>query len=190
MGIFAENIMKKYFLLLVTLCMLLSGCVSHKTVDFDRAAATKFGDYLCFSVESRDTRGDLQDLLLSPIVDRRIEQAIKLTLLSKGFSDSCPEVDFRVNFGTVSKTRTRAINVGIGSSPFRRQSHLRFGGYSRVDLEQYEEGTFVIDIIDQSSNQLVWRGSYTKRLGWNAPSGEEVRAIVEEILRAFPPIGE
>ena len=132
--------MKKYFLLLLTLCMLLSGCVSQKTVDFDRAAATKFGDYLCFSVESRDMRGDLQDLLLSPIVDRRIEKAIKLTLLSKGFSDSCPEVDFRVSFGTVSKTRTRAINVDIGSSPFRRQAHLRFGGYSRVDLDKYEEG--------------------------------------------------
>lgn len=190
MSNYSENIMKKYFLLFLTLCMLLSGCVSQKTVDFDRAAATKFGDYICFSVESRDTRSDLQDLLLSPIVDRRIEKAIKLTLLDKGFSESCPEVDFRVSFGTVSKTRTRAINVDISSSPFRRQSHLRFGGYSRVDLEQYEEGTFVIDIIDQLSNQLVWRGSYTKRLGWNAPSGEEVRAIVEEILRAFPPIGE
>ena len=170
--------------------MLFSGCISHKTIDYDRAAVAKIGDYLCFSVESRETRPDFQDLLLSPIVDRRIEKAIKLTLLEKGFSDSCPAIDFRVSFGTLNKTKTRAINVGVNTSPFWRQSHLRFGGYSRVDLEQYEEGTFVIDIIDELTNQLVWRGSYTKHLGQKAPTGEEIKTIVAEILEAFPPIGE
>ncbi|MEC7273659.1 MAG: DUF4136 domain-containing protein [Verrucomicrobiota bacterium] len=182
--------MKKYFLLIMMLCMLFSGCVSHKTIDYDRAAVAKFGNYLCFSIESRETRSDFQDLLLSPIVDRRIEKAIKLTLLDKGFSDSCPAIDFRVTFGTLSKTKTRAINVSVNTSPFWRQSHLRFGGYSHVDLEQYEEGTFVIDIIDQLTNQLVWRGSYTKPLGWDAPTSEEIHTIVEEILEAFPPMGE
>ena len=182
--------MKKYFLLMTTFCMLFSGCISHKNIDYDRAAVARFGDYLCFSVESRETRYDFQDLLLSPIVDRRIEKAIKLTLLDKGFSDSCSEIDFRVSFGTVSKTRTRAINVGVSTSPFWRQSHLRLGGYSRVDLEQYEEGTFVIDIIDHLTNQLVWRGSYTKSLSRNAPTGDEISTIVEEILETFPPISE
>lgn len=170
--------------------MLFSGCISHKTIDYDRAAVAKFGDYLCFSVESRETRSDFQDLLLSPIVDRRIENAIKLTLLDKGFGDNCSEIDFRVSFGTFSKTKTRAINVGVSTSPFWRQSHLRFGSFSRVDLEQYEEGTFIIDIIDQLTNQLVWRGSYKKPLGWNAPSDEEIRTIVEEILGTFPPTDE
>lgn len=190
MSNYSANIMKKYFLLMTTLCMLFPGCISHKNIDYDQAAVTKFGDYLCFSVESREARYDFQDLLLSPIVDRRIEKAIKLTLLDKGFSDSCPEIDFRVTFGTVSKTKTKAINVGVSTSPFWRQSHLRLGGYSRVDLEQYEEGTFFIDIIDHLTNQLVWRGSYTKPLGRNAPTGEEISTIVEEILGTFPPIGE
>ena len=187
--------MKKYFLLLIvlsmlSLCILQSGCVSPNLVDYDRTAASKFEDYLCFSIDSHGARSDLQDLPLSPIVDRRIEKAIELTLLSKGFSNSCSEVDFRVSFATVSKTKTRAINLGVQLSPFRRYSHLRYGSYSRVGLEQYEEGTFIIDIIDQLSNQLVWRGSYTKRLGWNAPSDEEVLKIVEKILGAFPPTGE
>ena len=170
--------------------MLLPGCISHKAIDYDQAAVTKFGDYLCFSVESREARYDFKDLLLSPIVDRRIEKAIILTLQDNGFCNSCPEIDFRVSFGTVSKTKTRAISLDVGTSPFRRQSHLSFSRYNRVDLEQYEEGTFVIDIIDQLTDQLVWRGSYTKPLGRNAPSDEEIRTIVEEILEAFPPIGE
>ena len=44
----------------------------------------------------------------------------------------------------------------------------------------------IVDIIDAQSNELVWRGAYTKRLEWSAPTDEEVRQIVQGILAKFP----
>lgn len=165
----------------------MSGCVSPTTVDYDRAASVKFGDYKCFAIDSRETRSNYQDVVLSPIVDRRIEQAIGKTLVAKGLSQDCAQPDFRITFNTVTETKTEVNDLGIGATPFRRHPYFGYGGYGRLDIDQYEQGTFIVDIIDAQSKELVWRGAYTKRLGWSAPTDEEVQKIVSEILADFPP---
>lgn len=165
----------------------LTGCVSPTTVDYDRSAAAKFGDYKCFVIDSRETRANYQDVVLSPIVDRRIESAIGRTLTAKGMSQNCANPDFRVTFNTVTKTKTEVNDLGVGTTPFRRHPYFGSAGYSHIDIDQYEQGTFIVDIIDNQSKQLVWRGAYTKRLGWSAPTDAEVQAIVEDILANFPP---
>jgi len=180
--------MKLAIPLLLSLSLIaLSGCVTPTTVDYDRAAATKFGDYQCFVIDSREMRSNYQDVMLSPIVDRRIESSISQTLMAKGMQQNCAEPDFRVTFNTVTKTMTDINDLGVGPSPFRRYPYFGFSGYSQIDIDQYEQGTFIVDIIDNQSKQLVWRGTYTKRLGWSAPNDEEVQLIVQEILAEFPP---
>jgi len=165
----------------------LSGCATNTTVDYDRAAATKFGSYKCFVIDSREIRTNYQDVVLSPIVDRRIERAIGRELQAKGFQQNCGKHDFRVTFSTLTKTKTEINDLGVGPTAFRRYPYMGYGGYSRIDVDQYEEGTFIIDIIDNDDKELVWRGAHTKRLGWSAPSEEEVRLIVSSILAEFPP---
>lgn len=172
---------------LLLLTLILSGCVSPTTVDYDRAAAAKFTEYQCFTIDSRETRANYQDVVLSPIVDRRIEQAIGRTLRAKGLSDDCAQADFRVTFNTITKTKTEVNDLGVGPTPFRRYPYYGYSGYSMLDINQYEQGTFIIDIIDNQSKELVWRGAYTKRLGWSAPNDAEVQQIVGEILAEFPP---
>lgn len=179
--------MKSLTPLLFLLVLILSGCVSPTTVDYDRSAAARFPEYRCFVIDSRETRANYQDVVLSPIVDRRIEQAIDRTLRAKGLSHDCAQPDFRVTFNTVTKTKTEVNDLGVGPTPFRRHPYYGYSGYSMLDIDQYEVGTFIIDIIDNQSKELVWRGAYTKRLGWSAPGDEEVQQIVGEILASFPP---
>jgi len=179
--------MRTFLILLPLASLVLSGCVSPKQVDYDRAAAAQLGGYRCFIIDSRESRSNYQEVILSPIVDRRIERAIEQTLTAKGLAQDCAEPDFRVTFNTVTKTKTELNDLGVGPSPFRRHPYYGYAGFSRVDLNQYEEGTFIIDIIDNTSKELVWRGAYTKRLGWSAPTDEEVQAIVRDILGTFPP---
>lgn len=179
--------MKLYAPAILVILISLSGCVSPTTVDYDRAAASKFDSYKCFTIDSRETRANYQDVVLSPIVDRRIEQAISRTLSAKGMKQDCAQPDFRVTFNTVTKTKTEVNDLGTGATPFRRHPYFGYSGYSQIDINQYEQGTFIVDIIDNQSKELVWRGAYTKRLGWSAPNDEEVQIIVEEILAAFPP---
>lgn len=174
-------------MLLSLASLMLLGCVSPKRVDYDRTAAAQLGGYRCFVIDSREARSSYQEIVLSPIVDRRIERAIEQTLTAKGLTQDCAQPDFRVTFNTVTKTKTELTDLGVGPTPFRRHPYYGYAGYSRVDINQYEEGTFIVDIIDNTSKQLVWRGAYTKRLGWSAPTDDAVRAIVRDILDTFPP---
>ncbi|NBB78297.1 MAG: DUF4136 domain-containing protein [Verrucomicrobia bacterium] len=182
--------MKLFPALISSASLILFGCVSPKQVDFDREATAQLGSYRCYVIDSRETRSNYQEVVLSPIVDRRIERAIEQILAAKGLSHDCAQPDFRVTFNTVTKTKTEINDLGVGPSPFRRHPYYGYGGYSRINLNQYEEGTFIIDIIDNTSKELVWRGAYTKRLGWSAPTDEEVEAIVGDILETFPPTGK
>lgn len=57
-------------------------------------------------------------------------------------------------------------------------------GYD-VDQVQYTEGTFVIDIIDAKTNNIVWRGWTNDRI---QPSDlkNEINNYVQEIFEEFP----
>ncbi|MFO8027546.1 MAG: DUF4136 domain-containing protein [Opitutales bacterium] len=166
------------------IAIFLAGCVSPTRYDYEQAALQKMTSYTTFTIDSRETRSDYQDVVLSPIVDRRIERAIQGELTTKGFEQVSDNPDFRVTFNTVTKTRTE-IN-DFGPPLFRRHSYYGYGNH-QLDINEYEEGTFLIDLVDAESNQLVWRGSYVKRLGWSAPDETEVRTIVSSILSGFPP---
>lgn len=181
------NMRLLHFPILAGTLLFLGGCTTRTTVDYDRAAAAKFSSYECFIIDSRESRSNYQDVVLSPIVDRRIESAIGRELQAKGFQQNCSKHDFRVTFSTLTKTRTEINDLGVGPTIFRRYPYMGYGGYSQIDIDQYEEGTFIVDIIDNNSKELVWRGAYAKRLGWSAPTEEEVHVIVNSILAEFPP---
>ena len=166
------------------LLLFLFGCVSPTSYDFDQAAREEMAAYQTFLIDNRETRSNYQDVVLSPIVDRRIERAIERELVAGGFEKVSGDPDFRVTFNTVTKTRTELND--FGPPPFRRYPDYGYGG-RYLDINQYEEGTFLINIIDAGSKQLVWRGGYVKRLGWSAPDEAEVQEIVSSILANFPP---
>ena len=164
-----------------------AGCATPTTVDYDRAAASRLADYECFAVQSRENRVENAGVVLSPIVDRRIERALRSQLRAKGFTDDCASPDFRVSFRTMTERRTEVRDFGIGPTPFRHYPYFGYHGHSRIDIDQYEEGTFIVDITDAETGELVWRGAYAKRIGWSAPGEEEVTRIVAAILEDFPP---
>ena len=175
--------------LLLLPLLALVGCVSPVRVDYDRGAAPKFQSYKCFAVDSRELGSNDQGIALSPIVDRRIERELNAVLKMRGFSDECATPDFRVAFNTAQKTVTELNDLGIGAAPYRRSAYHGYGGFSNIQIDQYQEGTFILDIIDMQSQELVWRGAYVKRLGWHAPTDAEIRAIIIETLAQFPPAG-
>ncbi len=178
--------MKIRLLALLSPMLLLLGCVSPTSYDFDHAALGEMTAYRTFALDSRDARGEHQDVVLSPIVDRRLERAIERELLEKGFEKTSAAPDFRVSFNTVTRTRTRVSE--FGQPAFR--GHPFYGYRSRqFDIDEYEEGTFLINIVDTASGQLVWRGAYMQRLGWSAPDEAEAQKIVHAILKDFPPSG-
>ncbi len=167
--------------------LILSGCASPTAIDYDRTQTGRLQSYLCFVIDTREQRESYQDVALSPIVDRRIVRSLDTELKNKGFQNDCDTPDFRVTFNTFRKSKTEFNDLAVGPTPFRRHPYFGYAGYSHINIDQYEEGSLVIDIIDNESKQLVWRGSYTKRLGREAMGNAEVSKIVGKILEHFPP---
>lgn len=176
-----------YKTLLLLPLLSLIGCVSPTRVDYDRASAEKIRSYKCYTIDTRETRSHYQDVVLSPIVDRRVERSIQTVMQRNGYTSNCATPDFRITFNTIKETKTEVTDLGIGATPFRRYPYHGYAGYSRYNIDEYEEGTFILDIIDEASKELVWRGTYVKRLGWSAPTDAQVLEIVTDILTQFPP---
>jgi hypothetical protein len=63
----------------------------------------------------------------------------------------------------------------------------------RVYVDEYDEGTLILDIVDASTSSIIWRGIAMDRVDFLAdPEKREERLenVVEKILAKFPPPGE
>ena len=165
----------------------LTGCVTPVRVDYDREAAFRFDQYKCFAIDSPEGQSHVGSIALSPIMDRRIARELDAALKTRGYTDHCSGPDFRVEFYTAKKTVTKFHYSSGSTSLYRHCFHSHVGFSPNLQIDQYEEGTFLIDITDTQANELVWRGTYTKRLGRKALNDSEIRAIIGTILDQFPP---
>lgn len=115
----------------------------------------------------------------------RLGDAIKNELTAKGFTLS-ETADFGVALYFSSKTKTNIQSYGYG------YGYGRWGGpgMGGVDVTQYDEGTLMIDFIDMTKKELIWRGSGTGTVS-ESPSVEErtanINYAVAQILAQFPP---
>lgn len=164
------------------------GCESPKTVDYDSAMLGKMRAYKCYSIESREERSSYQHLSLTEIVDRRIVTALENQLKVRGYRNDCAEPDFIVTFFTKTEKKTTVNDLGMAGGYYRRYPYRGFYGSSaRYSVDQYEEGTLIVDIIDNETKQMVWRGAASRRLGRQAPQQAEIHDIIVDILAEFPP---
>lgn len=168
-----------------TAVSLLTSCSSAHVVDYDRAALEKFSSYECFSIQMPDESKPVEDEVFSPILNKRIAASLERVLLERGYRNDCKKPDFYATYFTTSKTRTALYDNRISTTYPTRYPFASVTG--SVELDEYEEGTFVVDILDGQSGQLVWRGSYATRLGRTAPSDQKIEKMLREILAQFPP---
>lgn len=145
-------------------------------------------NYETFSLESRSARAVYQSLQLTEITDRRITRALESRLAESGLQKDDATPDCIVTFFTTSKTKTEVNDLSMaGGYAYRRGPYRGWAGYSHYSVDQYEEGTLIVDIIDAETKQMVWRGADSKRLRHSAPTEKDIAKIVDRILREFPP---
>lgn len=183
--------MKTHYLLglISATLFFLSGCESPKTVDYDSAMLGKMRAYKSYQIESREERSSYQHVSLTEIVDRRIVSALDKQLKVRGYRNVSAEPDFLVTFFTKTEQKTKVNDLGMaGGYGYRRYPYRSYyGGASRYSIDQYQEGTLIVDIIDYETKQMVWRGAASRRLGRQAPQQAEIHDIVVDILAEFPP---
>jgi hypothetical protein len=136
--------------------------------------------------ERSGVEGDRQDV--TSLLDRRVRSAVDAELQRKGIAlvdKSAAKSLVSYHLGVETKLDVNTINSGYGY-----RGYGRYGGISTTTVSEYQEGTLLIDVIDPSSKQLVWRGSGQARIRQSStPEDRKARIdeAVKEILEKFPP---
>ena len=103
----------------------------------------------------------------NPFLHEHIENAIEFQLTSNGLTEveSNPDVLVTYYGSTETEVQLRSDSYGYGWGGYGGPG-WGYYGYGRVGpvstttrVVEYERGTLVIDIVDASSDELIWRGS-------------------------------
>ena len=138
-----------------------------------------------------------QKLVEDPTVDNdlmnnRVMRAVDAELFSMGVEKATGDAsaDFLITYHVSAENR-QSINSFHSSYGYYPcwQSCYRFGAHNDTYIRHYKQGTFMVDVIDPASNELIWRGIAGRRLTAKTPLERDayVNEIVSAILAEFPP---
>lgn len=113
--------------------------------DFDRSF--DFTKLKSFDFAAQ-TRRRSDPLAQDQLNNSRIKSALESKLTAGGYRVDKAGPDFAVAYYVTTKD---ALSVQDYSAP-------RWFGRRDIRVDQYTEGTLTVDLIDLSTNQLVWRG--------------------------------
>lgn len=140
---------------------------------------------------SQPKSGSIQ--LDSPLIDARVRAAIDRTLTARGYrklSEGTPSFLVGYHLSMDQKLDVRTTNTsfgyGVGYGRYGRGGVVGFD----TTVQQYDEGTLIIDVANGANDRLIWRGWGSQRLRRNPSPEQTTQAIdraVAEILKQFPP---
>jgi len=160
--------------------------------DFDKSADfTALKTYAWVTVPSNPAASVQAALQRNDLLDKRIKESANNQLTAKGYTQNADSPDFLVLYHTGTEDKINVTDWGYGYGPYG----YGYGGYGGwygggVDVQQYKEGTLILDIIDAQTKQLVWRGFATAALNPDAPMEKrekKLNEVITQILSKFPP---
>ena len=171
-------------LLSILVFLSLTGC-SSITVKSDYDTETDFSQFTAYRWVDGQVPGD--QLAQNQLLQKRVKVSVDKALQAKGYTlqeTGTPDIVVVTHAGSKEKMRVTDWGGYYWYDPW-------WGPYGgRVDVSYYTEGTLVIDIVDASEKELVWRGIGTavvKEYSSGEKMQKDLDAIVAKILRDFPP---
>ncbi len=171
----------------IVTAILLMGCSSLTIYrDFDHQVDFSQYQKYCW-YDGEPVPGD--QLARNPLVLKRVKATVDRILSEKGFQkvDSREQADLMVlvHAGVEEKIEIEDWGGREVYSP-----RWMPPDDARVTVDQYKEGTLIIDFVDLEREQLVWRGMGTKVLN-NYRHPEKLQKTIDKtvfhILNKFPP---
>jgi len=161
------------------------GC-STMRVNYDYDPETDFS-----SMKTFDWHPAPQGERGNELVVKQVRSEVTQQLEGKGLKSGKENPDFliAIHGGKVAKLDIVDWGYSYGG-PGR---YGRYGPYStsrRIDVQEYEEGTLILDFVDTDTKELIWRGTATDALDANATPEErrkQIQEAVTKILAKYPP---
>jgi hypothetical protein len=123
----------------------------------------------------------------SPFIKQRVHGAVEGFLVKNGYIKSPDgKADFLVATRLTVVKKVEVDRSWDGGPGFRHFGDSAF----ETRIDEYDEGTVIIDFLDAASQRLFWRGTGTRRINLSASPQESADTInkwVSEILKQYPP---
>jgi hypothetical protein len=177
-------------LALPAIAAVLTGCSAGLRVFTDFDPEADLSAYRTYQWAERRASGKDDPRVYNDISAARIEGAVDSVLQARGFTEVSANPDFLVAWHG-------AIDGKMSVTTMRDRYGYGWGFYGppavmHTWVDQWEEGTVLIDIVDAGRGELVWRGSGSAKLR-NVKDDAKRRAVLTEavaaILADFPPSG-
>jgi hypothetical protein len=148
-------------------------------IDYDKYVDfSKYKTYKLVKQKENKRKSIFED----DIIREKFTVAIERELSAKGYQFvTNTKADFKVVYHFIFKKKPDVGVYGYRYWPY-------YGiGEQNIQTKDYQEGSFIIDIIDRNEYQLVWRGSAEGVLKENEDVEKLIITLVREILKEFPP---
>ncbi len=176
--------MKKWSLVLTITLIALAVSCSSITTQYDYERGEDFSRFKTFSFLPAPP-----ELAQNQLVAKRISAAIVKQLATKGLTKSDSNPDLNIAVYTEVKDKVDITRYGYGYAPY--YSYGYWGrGMGGTSVQQYEEGTLIIDMVDANQKEMVWRGMASKALP-SYPTPEKIDKIIDDVVakifEKYPP---
>lgn len=115
--------------------------------DYDRSFNFSSLKTFGFAVQRR---GDKDALAGDTLNEGRIRAAMESQLIANGFRTESDKPDFVIAYYVTTKNKLNVQDYSYGPP--------RWFGSRDIRVNQYSEGTLMVDFIDVKTNQVIWRG--------------------------------
>ena len=141
--------------------------------DFDRSFRFSELKSFRFAVQKR---GATDPLAGDTLNDGRIRNGLESQLTANGFRMESEKPDFVIAYYVTTKNKLNVQDFGYGPP--------RWFGSRDIRVNQYSEGTLMVDFIDVKSNQVIWRGRAVGTLEMKGVD-KKISKSVEKLVKQF-----
>lgn len=191
----------KITLLTWVFCLtLFAGCAPTVSVSTDYDPSANFMQFQTFGFYQENPAAEqaINTGNFSTDLDRYLKNAIRQTLAKQGLRYDATRPDLKVAYDVSVNTETEvntnyAYPTGFGYGYSYWYGYRYNYGFNRFPatyrtINQYKEGTVIVDLISSDTNELVWRGVGEGAVDMTGGiSQERINTIVTDILKEYPP---
>lgn len=177
------------FSALVTACTFAACSTVTVTTDYDKSAS--FGKYKTYALAPAK-----QGQTLSPTSEAALRDALRSELGARGITEATSgKADLAIvrhvflqDKVSVQQYTDWGYGYGGGAWPYGYGYYGMWVGAPRtyVDVQNYTEGTMLLDVVDTKTKKLVFRGTGTAVVGGPESNAGKIREAVKKMVAALP----
>ncbi len=177
--------------------LVLVGCATSPRVETEFDETASFAGYKTFAILPLPKTIPGADPGVMLRLGSAIEDAVATSLTAKGYTATtdAKQADIGVYVHGQVVPKTEVTDWGFTPVHTTRGWHGSYPahvyGGSNVTVDQYEEGTLVVEVYEVKSRDMVWVGWATARTSRDKEGqAERVRAAITSVLESFPHVGQ